>query len=305
MGDGTLAPASDVTREQAFTILNQALPLLGITCQPGALTVLDQFGDRASLSDWAAQHAATLVAYQIVGGDTDGNLNPQAFLTRAEMAALLYKLSNYTPPADLDPGDLVQPEEDPQPGGTAAPGQAEGPGQTADPDQPEDPGQTSQPEEPAVPVEGITLDTGELTLQAGSSYHFTPTLSPEGAAGTVVWTSSVPTVAPVTSDGTITNLNTTGGQVSVTITASCGDACTSAVVLCDTAASAGTVRGAENGLNVRSGPSTSHSVVGYLREGGRVILLAPPEDGWLHVSYLTQSGQAAIGYVSLDYIVLD
>ena len=278
VGDGTLAPASDVTREQAFTILNQALPLLGITCQPGALTVLDQFGDRASLSDWAAQHAATLVAYQIVGGDTDGNLNPQAFLTRAEMAALLYKLSNYTPPADLDPGDLVQPE---------------------------DPGQTSQPEEPAVPVEGITLDTGELTLQAGSSYHFTPTLSPEGAAGTVVWTSTVPTVAPVTSDGTITNLNTTGGQVSVTITASCGDACTSAVVLCDTAASAGTVRGAENGLNVRSGPSTSHSVVGYLREGGRVILLAPPEDGWLHVSYLTQSGQAAIGYVSLDYIVLD
>ena len=77
MGDGTLAPASDVTREQAFTILNQALPLLGITCQPGALTVLDQFGDRASLSDWAAQHAATLVAYQIVGGDTDGNLNPR------------------------------------------------------------------------------------------------------------------------------------------------------------------------------------------------------------------------------------
>ena len=191
------------------------------------------------------------------------------------MAALLYKLSNYTPPADLDPGDLVQPEKDPQPGGTADPGQAEGPGQTADPDQPEDPGQTSQPEEPAVPVEGITLDTGELTLQAGSSYHFTPTLSPEGAAGTVVWTSSVPTVAPVTSDGTITNLNTTGGQVSVTITASCGDACTSAVVLCDTAASAGTVRGAENGLNVRSGPSTSHSVVGYLREGGRVILRAP------------------------------
>ena len=305
VGDGTLAPASDVTREQAFTILNQALPLLGITCQPGALTVLDQFGDRASLSDWAAQHAATLVAYQIVGGDTDGNLNPQAFLTRAEMAALLYKLSNYTPPTDLDPGALVQPEKDPQPGGTADPGQAEGPGQTADPDQPEDPGQTSQPEEPAVPVEGITLDTGELTLQAGSSYHFTPTLSPEGAAGTVVWTSSVPTVAPVTSDGTITNLNTTGGQVSVTITASCGDACTSAVVLCDTAASAGTVRGAENGLNVRSGPSTSHSVVGYLREGGRVILLAPPEDGWLHVSYLTQSGQAAIGYVSLDYIVLD
>ena len=154
-------------------------------------------------------------------------------------------------------------------------------------------------------MESIVLDTGELTLQAGSSYHFTPTLSPEGAAGTVVWTSSVPTVAPVTGDGTITNLNTTGGQVSVTITASCGDAYTSAVVLCDTAASAGTVRGAENGLNVRSGPSTSHSVVGYLREGGRVILLAPPEDGWLHVSYLTQSGQAAIGYVSLDYIVLD
>lgn len=103
VGDGTLAPASDVTREQAFTILNQALPLLGITCQPGALTVLDQFGDRASLSDWAAQHAATLVAYQIVGGDTDGNLNPQAFLTRAEMAALLYKLSNYTPPGRSGP----------------------------------------------------------------------------------------------------------------------------------------------------------------------------------------------------------
>ena len=98
MDDGTFAPRSNVTREQAFVILNRVLPILGIHLDSVPAYVLDQFKDRADLASWAADHAAPLVAYQIVSG-SDGRLNPKGELSRAEMAALLYKLGSFDPAA--------------------------------------------------------------------------------------------------------------------------------------------------------------------------------------------------------------
>ena len=99
----------DVTREQVFTILNQALASLASPASLGALTVLISSATAPPLR-LGRQHAATLVAYQIVGGDTDGNLNPQASLTRAEMAALLYKRPTIRLLPIRPRRDLVQPE---------------------------------------------------------------------------------------------------------------------------------------------------------------------------------------------------
>lgn len=95
-GNGAYSPTASVTREQAFTILRQAMPLLGKECPTGSLKVLEQFSDRAQIADYAKGHTATLVAQGVVSGKGDG-IDPKGNLTRAEMAALLYKLITYTP----------------------------------------------------------------------------------------------------------------------------------------------------------------------------------------------------------------
>ena len=42
-------------------------------------------------------------------------------------------------------------------------------------------------------------------------------------------------------------------------------------------------------------------MVGSLDDGAHVVILSE-ENGWCHVLYLSRGGQAAIGYVSGDYI---
>lgn len=84
-------PASSITREQAATILYRALTLLGIDPPQVSLSVLDAFSDRDSISGYARQPMATLVFLGIFNG-TGSGLSPRGILTRAEMAALLYRL---------------------------------------------------------------------------------------------------------------------------------------------------------------------------------------------------------------------
>ena len=101
----------------------------------------------------------------------------------------------------------------------------------------------------------------------------------------------------------VTNLFAGVGNPSVTITASWNGLTASCVVSCGQADQTGTVVNAENGLNVRSGPGTDNAVVGGLVNGARVVVL-DVQDGWCHVLYLNKVKQAAIGYVSADYIQL-
>ena len=63
-------------------------------------------------------------------------------------------------------------------------------------------------------------------------------------------------------------------------------------------------RAAELGLNVRSGSSTSSSIIGSLKEGTRVVVLEADIDGWHQILFVS-NGQAAIGYVSANYLVLN
>ena len=65
----------------------------------------------------------------------------------------------------------------------------------------------------------------------------------------------------------------------------------------------GTVTGTETGLNVRSGPGTTYAAVGGLRDGAQVIVLSQQE-GWYQILFRNPEGQAAIGYVSADYLVV-
>lgn len=58
MAEGLFGPTDLVTREQAFTILHQAMPLLGLSSPEPDLTVLDRFADRDQIAEYARPHAA-------------------------------------------------------------------------------------------------------------------------------------------------------------------------------------------------------------------------------------------------------
>lgn len=273
-GDGAYSPNANITREQAFTILRQAMPLLGKECPTGSLSVLDQFADKDLIADYAKGHTATLVAQGVVSGKGDG-IDPKGNLTRAEMAVLLHKLITYTPILDV-PTDPVEPE------------------------------QPTDPVEPGLPDPAqytLTLDLSEVALDSGESVTLTAALDPELEGAEITWSSSAPSSAAVTADGVVTNLFAGVGNPSVTITASWNGLTASCVVSCGQADQTGTVVNAENGLNVRSGPGTDSAVVGGLANGARVVVLEV-QDGWCHVLYLNKVKQAAIGYVSADYIRL-
>lgn len=268
-GGGAFSPTAPITREQAFTILRLAMPLLGKECPTGSLTVLEQFSDHSQIADYARGHAATLVAQGLVSGKGD-RIDPKGNLTRAEMAVLLYGVLTYTPSPDA-----------------AAPADPALPGTSGEPDA----GYT------------LTLNASEITLGSGESYTLTAALEPEPDGAEVLWTSSDPSAAAVTAGGVVTNLYPGTGTAAVTVTASWNGRSASCVVYCGQAELTGTVVNAESGLNVRSGPGTENAVIGGLANGTRVVILSV-ENGWCHVLYSSKTGQAAIGYVSSAYIQL-
>ncbi len=262
VAEGLFAPADFVTREQAFTVLHQTMPLLEMDSPEPDLSILDQFADRDQIAEYAQPHMAALVSQGLASG-AGGVLNPKGSLTRAEMAALLYRLLTYT-----DPETDAQPE--------------------------------TEPEEPALdPDAELTLDLEEGVLEPAQSLTLTASLS--SGEGTVAWSSSDPTVAPVSPDGTVTNVYTGTGTPTVTITASCGPLTASAELQCTPAEQVGQVT-AEPSLNVRSSPSLDGSVISRLSYGARVIVLEE-DGGWYQV--LFSDGKAAVtGWVSADYLTL-
>jgi hypothetical protein len=88
--DNEMRPEEYATREEAFVVLARAFKLTG-----GDQSVLNAFSDGDLVSSWAVDGAASLVAAKYVQG-SNGKLNPQDFITKVEMAQLMYVLvTNY------------------------------------------------------------------------------------------------------------------------------------------------------------------------------------------------------------------
>ena len=277
-GGGAYSPTASVTREQAFTILRQAMPLLGKDCPDGDLSILDQFGDRDQIADYALSHAATLVEQGLVAGKGDG-LDPKGNLTRAEMAAILYQIITYTPKTE-EPADPTEPTD------------------PVLPDDPVDPGTSVAPA-----LYTLALDQSQLSLDSGARATLTATLSPAAEGAALTWSSSDPTLATVSATGVVTNLSPRREETQVTITASWNGLTASCTVTCAPARSVGVVTDAELGLNVRVGPGTSYPAAGSLANADQVLVLGE-EDGWYQILFRNGAGQAAVGYVSGDYLTL-
>ena len=273
-GDGSCAATASITREQAFTILRKAMPLMGKAFPDAPLSALNAFADKDTIADYAKIPAATLVAQGVVSGSGSG-INPKGNLTRVEMAALLYKISTYAPVTeypDLEP-DPVIPEV---------------------PTQPETPDAPAV-EQPALPITEFPAGTvtgavsnaeNGLNVRAGAGTNFEVQSKLQNGNMVIIleqldgWHR----VLYRNEEGLITE-----GYVSASY------------VTVDTVA--GTVSNAENGLNVRAGAGTDFEAQFKLKNGASVVV-AEQLEGWHRIWYLNDEAQITAGYVSADYITL-
>ncbi|GEM_PF-4432139 len=91
--DGMLRPEEAVTREQAMQVVAKAMKLTGLLQSLGTVSVdsLSAFTDSTSVAEWAREDTAAVVKAGLVKGHS-GLLQPQALITRAEVATLVQRL---------------------------------------------------------------------------------------------------------------------------------------------------------------------------------------------------------------------
>lgn len=90
--DNKLNPENSITRQEAFVVLSRVFGLA--TNEEVDPTILDQFKDGDTVADWAKNDIAAIISSGYVGG-SDGMLNPNANITRAEFAAVMDRLVKY------------------------------------------------------------------------------------------------------------------------------------------------------------------------------------------------------------------
>ena len=83
----TLAPNSNITREQAFTVIGRTFGL-----QNGSKEDCSSYNDAGDVSSYAARYVGALVKNGYVNGDNHNNLNPKAAISRQELAQVLYNM---------------------------------------------------------------------------------------------------------------------------------------------------------------------------------------------------------------------
>ena len=89
VGDGQFAPARDVTREQMALIFKAAAEYVRINTS--ARGDLSKYSDAGSVSSWAAEAMQWAIAVGLMTGTSATTLEPQATLSRAQLAQMLYR----------------------------------------------------------------------------------------------------------------------------------------------------------------------------------------------------------------------
>jgi hypothetical protein len=87
---GKFLPSAALTREMAAAFLYRGLSALKLTAVTGG--TLTGYTDSGKVSGWARTAMATLVKMGLMNGTAAKTLNPKSSLTRAETAALLYRV---------------------------------------------------------------------------------------------------------------------------------------------------------------------------------------------------------------------
>ena len=91
VGNNMFAPDKEITRQEMFTLLYNALKTAGKLPRGNFGKPLSSFSDSGSIASWA-EDAMTLMAQTGTVSGIGGKLSPTAMTTRAEMAQVLYSL---------------------------------------------------------------------------------------------------------------------------------------------------------------------------------------------------------------------
>lgn len=95
LSDSAFGPSKPITREQMAAMLARFLTLKKLAAQPGTTEVpalLARFGDAAGISSWARTAVALSAREGLLTGRAGARFAPQGEATRAEAAAVLYRL---------------------------------------------------------------------------------------------------------------------------------------------------------------------------------------------------------------------
>ncbi len=93
-GDGTFAPDSMITREEAMAMIARAAKIAGLDTEMSevaAAAELSQMKDSAEVSGWARISAAVCIQSGIIVGDS-GSIDPTDSITRAETAVIVNRM---------------------------------------------------------------------------------------------------------------------------------------------------------------------------------------------------------------------
>lgn len=92
--DGSFRPSERITREQAMVMIARAMELTGLKAPVSVAgsEIVHRFEDRNRVSEWAADSLQAILQSGIAGGRTGQLLEPQAYVTRAEVAVMIERL---------------------------------------------------------------------------------------------------------------------------------------------------------------------------------------------------------------------
>ena len=85
----TMAPDSNITRQEAMTVVARALQLDAGDYEDASLS---QFQDRSEVSAWALPYVRAMVGVDYIHGNEKRELTPQAPITRAEFAQIFHNI---------------------------------------------------------------------------------------------------------------------------------------------------------------------------------------------------------------------
>ncbi len=91
VGNNMFEPNKAITRQEMFTLLYNALRVIGMLPEAKGGRLLSSFADADSIAPWAKDAMSYLAEAGIIKGSGD-RLNPLATSTRAEMAQVIYNL---------------------------------------------------------------------------------------------------------------------------------------------------------------------------------------------------------------------
>jgi len=91
VGNNMFEPDKEITRQEMFTSLYNALQTVGKLPSSDTGKMLSDFTDASQIASWATDSISSLVKAGAIGGCA-GLLNPLSATTRAEMAQVLYNL---------------------------------------------------------------------------------------------------------------------------------------------------------------------------------------------------------------------